>query len=501
MVKQTPKIEIITGQSGNQWEFLASSVTELAMLGEAGGGKSWALLLDYLYDYHHPEHNGIVFRKTYKDLEDLIYKASQIYPALGGKYSEQKHCWTFPSGARLWMSYLDHDKDIFRYQGWEFSWIAWDELPQFSKMPYIFMFSRLRCTNGAINKRVRATGNPHGQGVLWVWDRFVDCLPEKSIKYFTTANNRDIEVTKDHGISRMWMKSIRAENRILMDNDPDYEKKLDLLPETLKEAYKYGKLVISDRNMQLISTEWWKRAVNGRNEYKSGFFAMGADYAEGGADKCVTCEGQGNRPLNMREYDYMPTKDYASIIAAYIKKYGFQCRAGVDAIGPGWGVYSNLSSDHGDIFDRIDPCKHKDQRFDSEQKSQWSYKFDNWRSQAFWKLRQDFENGSIDLSAFGTPEGYYDNFHMLQEEALALTYAEENGVIRIAPKKELRKVQMSNGEPGLGRSPDRVDALCIWNWVRDFDYRAQVKEFDKSIDYNHYNMYKRDDQEVSEWIA
>lgn len=501
MVIAAPKVEIITGQPGNQWDFLESSVTEVAMLGEAGGGKSWALLLDYLYDYQHAEHNGIIFRKTYKDLEDLIYKAHQIYPGIGGKYSEQKHCWAFPSGARLWMSYLDHDKDIFRYQGWEFSWIAWDELPQFTKMPYIFMFSRLRCSNGAINKRVRSTGNPHGQGVLWVWDRFVDALKEKEIGQFTTVNNRDVPVPAGQGITRMWMKSIRAENRILMDNDPEYERKLDLLPETLKEAYKYGKLVVTDRNMQLISTEWWKRALNGRNEYKPGWFAMGADYAEGGADKCVTCEGQGNRPLNMREYDYMHVNPYADIISAYIHKYGHQCRAGVDAIGSGWGVYSALSTNHGDVFDRIDPCKHKDALFDSTQKSDWNYKFDNWRSQAFWKLRQDFENGRIDLSAFSTEEGYYENLHMLQEEALALAYVVENGVIKITPKKELRKVQMSNGEPGLGRSPDRIDALCIWNWVREFDYKYISPDKGKGHDYNQMDMYKKPSEEASAWIA
>ena len=79
----------ITAQAGNQVDFLQSSVTEVAMLGQAGGGKSYALLMDFLYDVHHKEHNGIIFRKTYKDLEDLIYKSSQIFPSLGGKYSEQ----------------------------------------------------------------------------------------------------------------------------------------------------------------------------------------------------------------------------------------------------------------------------------------------------------------------------------------------------------------------------------------------------------------------------
>jgi hypothetical protein len=492
-------VRIISAQEGNQWDFLQSSVTEVAMLGEAGGGKSWALLLDYLYDYHHPEHNGVIFRKTYKDLEDLVYKAHQIYPALGGKFSEQKHCWTFPSGARLWMSYLDHDKDIFRYQGWEFSWIAWDELPQFSKMPYIFMFSRLRCSNPNINKRVRSTGNPHGQGVLWVWDRFCDSLKEKEVREFITSSDRDTEVPEGRGISRMWMRSIRNENRKLMDADPDYEKKLDLLPETLKEAYKYGKLVIQDRNLQLVKTEWWKRAINGRNEHKPSWYAMGADYAEGSNDKCVSIEGHGNRVTKVTEYPYMHTSELATIIAGYVKKHGYQCRAGVDAIGAGWGVYSDIIAKHSEISDRVDPCKHKDKEFTSSN-GVFSYKFDCWRSQAYWKLRQDFENGLIDLSQLVGVDGYYDNLHMLQEEILALGYEEQNGLIRITPKKELRKTQMSNGDPGLGRSPDRADALAIWNWVREFQYHPEHHEARPGEDYGIYEHLNPKDEVPSAWV-
>ena len=499
MVKTTPKV--ITAQAGNQWDFLESNVTEVAMLGQAGGGKSYALLMDFLYDIQHPEHNGIIFRKTYKDLEDLIYKASQIYPALGAKYSEQKHCWTFPSGARLWMSYLDHDKDIFRYQGWEFSWIAWDELPQFSKMPYIFMFSRLRCANSAIKKRVRSTGNPHGQGVLWVWDRFHDCLPEKDIGEFTTVNNRDVRCPAGKGITRMWMRSIRAENQILMAGDQDYENRLDLLPETLKEAYKYGNLVVQDRNLQLIRTEWWKKAINGRNEYKPHWYAMGADYSEGATDKCVAVYGHGNRPTSVKEWDYMHVKHYAQIIADYIKDKGFQCRAGVDSIGPGFGVYDMLCTDHGDIVDRVDPCKYKDKTFQASNKGDYGYRFDNWRSQAYWKLRQDFENGAIDLSAFQSEEGYYDNLHMLQEEILAHSYEEINGLIKIIPKKELRRVQMSNGDPGLGRSPDRADALCIWNWVREFEYQYVQRDSQPGMDYNIMDKLKPEEDEADSWLA
>ena len=51
--------------------------------------------------------------------------------------------------------------------------------------------------------------------------------------------------------------------------------------------------------------------------------------------------------------------------------------------------------------------------------------------------------------------------HLLQEEVLAHTYKEENGVIKIIDKNILKDAEH------LGRSPDRADALVIWNWVRE----------------------------------
>jgi len=475
MVIQAP-VEIIEPQAGSQWNFVESSATECALLGKAGGGKSYALLLDFLYDIQHPEHNGLLLRRTYKDLEDLIAKSHRIYPPLGATYSEQKHCWTFPSGAKEWLGYLDHDKDVFRYDGWELSWVGWDEVNQFGKMPYMFMMTRLRCANPHIIKRVRSTGipNPNSVGTAWVWERFCKSLGEGEIGHFTTSNNKDIRVEKGKGVSRQWFFSRREENRALMDHSEDYELSLSLLPDRLKMAYKEGLVVNYDEPDRLILSEWWDAAVNGKNAFQPGPKAFGMDYAERGDDQSVNVEGQGNQPYRVLEWDFLPHP----VMARYIRDeiFGrngkFQIHGGFDSVGTGAGVYTNLV-DFGDVFaERTDPIRYKDPDFDAKyDQSAVKYHFRNVQSQILWKLREDFQAGNIDLSQLVTQDHYYENLDKMKEEVLSFYYREDKGDIWISDGGDLRKPDRTTTAgtkvPSLGRSPDRAKALAIWNWVRD----------------------------------
>ncbi len=84
---------LYTPNPGRQTDFVASSVDEAAWLGEAGTGKGISYALDFLYDVGKPLHNGIIFRKAYKDLEDLLAKFDRIFPSYGGKFDSQRHVW------------------------------------------------------------------------------------------------------------------------------------------------------------------------------------------------------------------------------------------------------------------------------------------------------------------------------------------------------------------------------------------------------------------------
>ena len=166
--------------AGPQTEFLAAGEREVLYGGSAGGGKSFAMLADPLRYMGHPAFSGLLLRHTTEELRELIFKSQELYPKVwkGIKWSERKMQWVAPSGARLWMSYLDRDQDVMRYQGLAFSWIGFDELTQWSSpFAWNYMRSRLRSTASDLPIFMRATTNPGGIGHQWVKKMFIDPAP------------------------------------------------------------------------------------------------------------------------------------------------------------------------------------------------------------------------------------------------------------------------------------------------------------------------------------
>ena len=140
---------IFKPNEGPQTTFLAAGEREVLYGGSAGGGKSYAMLADPLRYMGHPAFSGLLLRHTTEELRELIFKSQEMYPKIwkGIKWSERKMQWTAPSGARLWMSYLDKEDDVLRYQGLAFSWIGFDELTQWpTPFAWNYMRSRLRST-------------------------------------------------------------------------------------------------------------------------------------------------------------------------------------------------------------------------------------------------------------------------------------------------------------------------------------------------------------------
>lgn len=454
---------VLTTQRGFQTCFLERGETEVFYGGEAGGGKSYALLLDATRYVNEATYSAIIFRRTFPDLEDLMHLAQEIYTAagIGATFNGSRHLFTFPSGARIRFSHLQHINDIYTHQGQAYDYIGFDELPQFPKLAYVYLFSRLRGSNPRIRRYIRGTGNPDGEGVLWVKARFIDCLVPLQPKWFLTVGNydREVPIGTPEAISRCFVPSVRAENRVLMDNDPAYEARLNQLPESQKLALKYGKWITLDQPNQVVQSEWWQKALDGRNKHVDGRYAIGADFAHLGADKSVIIQGKGNRVFKVESWARTRTTEFANLLAERMHAWGYQGHAGVDAVGPGIGVYDDLLAHHPKLADRIEPCVQKDPEYDT--KHQLQYQFDNLRSQMWWKFREDMEHGRIDLSSLQSEEGYFDDLNRLQEEVLSHRYEIRSGKILICSKMWLREAE------NLGRSPDFADALVIWNWVRD----------------------------------
>ena len=225
---------------GPQTDFLAAAEREVLYGGSAGGGKSYAMLSDPLRYMGHPAFSGLLLRHTTEELRELVFKSQELYPKIwpGIKWSERKMQWTAPSGARLWMSYLDRDDDVLRYQGLAFSWIGFDELTQWST-PYAwnYMRSRLRSTAPDLPIFMRATTNPGGRGHHWVKKTFIDPAPyNRAFDATDTETGEVLRYPAGHAkagrplFKRRFIPARLSDNPYLAESG-DYEAMLLSMPE------------------------------------------------------------------------------------------------------------------------------------------------------------------------------------------------------------------------------------------------------------------------------
>jgi len=245
---QTEKIDtqkaqrvIFQPNPGPQTDFLSSSEQEVLYGGAAGGGKSYAMLADPVRYFNNPKAQMLLVRRSTEELRELINVSKQLYPdAIPGiKFLERDKTWIAPSGASLWLSYLDRDDDVMRYQGQAFNWIGFDELTQWpSPHAWNYMRSRLRTTKDSdLSLFQRATSNPGGPGHAWVKKMFVDPeIPGKSFWATDIDSGETITWPKGHSregdplFKRKFVPATLFDNPYLSD-DGLYEANLLSLPE------------------------------------------------------------------------------------------------------------------------------------------------------------------------------------------------------------------------------------------------------------------------------
>jgi len=229
------QLERWSPQEGPQTDaILATWCNELLYGGAAGGGKSDFLLGDYLQDVptYGSAWRGILFRRTYAELEELMSRAHELYPQTGAAWNEQKKTWTWPNGATLRFRYLEQVKHRTRYQGHSYTWIGWDELTQWATdEAYRYLRGRLRSRENVPRKRIRSTANPGGVGHHWVKSYFVNPAQGGYQRIYDA-------VTHHH---RMFIPAKISDNAILLQNDPGYPSRLaGLGSEALVKAWLDG---------------------------------------------------------------------------------------------------------------------------------------------------------------------------------------------------------------------------------------------------------------------
>ncbi len=235
---------IFRANPGPQTDFLSAAEKEVLYGGAAGGGKSYAMLVDPLRFAHHPQSSGLLCRKTMPELQELIdisrYLYSQAFP--GAKYNQQEKRWRLPSGGFFQFGFVDTDSDVFQYQGKQFSWIGIDELGHYAT-PFVwdYLRSRLRTTAPDIETYMRATANPGGLGGYWLKKMFVDPAPWGEPFWATNIDSGDTLTfpALDQVAQELWGKPLFKRRFIpakLSDNpylmkSPDYLAMLSSLSE------------------------------------------------------------------------------------------------------------------------------------------------------------------------------------------------------------------------------------------------------------------------------
>ncbi len=216
-----------------QIAFFTSTAKYTAYGGARGGGKSWAVRRKLvLLGMRYKGLKILLVRRTYPEL-----KQNHLMPLLSelagfAKYKDADKAFTFPNGSVIQLGYYDNDADFLRYQGQEYDVIAIDEATNLKEEWIKLLLSSLRSPRGDFRERVYFTCNPGGASHNYIKRLFIDK------EYFPDKG--------EHAEDYVFISAKVTDNKILMQNNPDYINQLKALPEKLRRAHLDGDWDIYD---------------------------------------------------------------------------------------------------------------------------------------------------------------------------------------------------------------------------------------------------------------
>lgn len=252
-------------QAGPQTAFLSTPADIAIYGGAAGGGKTFALLLEPLRHVHNPHFGAVYFRRTTPQItnEGALWDTSEtLYPLLQAAPVKHVTLWRFPSGASVKFSHLEHDKTRLEYQGAQIPLICFDELTHFTAKQFWYLFSRNRSDCG-VRPYIRATCNPDPDSWVaeligwWIDQETGLAIPERAgvIRWFVRlqdqlhwGDTREelLERFKDLPPDDVQPKSLTfipaklSDNAIFMAKDPGYRANLLAMPMVEREQLLNG---------------------------------------------------------------------------------------------------------------------------------------------------------------------------------------------------------------------------------------------------------------------
>jgi hypothetical protein len=205
---------------------LSCPVFECLYEGTRGGGKTDTLLWDFgqhVGQGYGAEWRGILFRRTYPELKDVIEKALKWFPLAfpQAKYNRGEYYWTFPDGEQLYFRHFATPGDYWSYHGHAYPWQAWEELCTWPNSECLtMMFACARSSKKGIPIKVRATANPYGVGHNWVKARYG--LPITMGQMVGPIIRGKVDRDGHTIPPRVSIHSDIQENQVLLTADPGY---------------------------------------------------------------------------------------------------------------------------------------------------------------------------------------------------------------------------------------------------------------------------------------
>ncbi len=248
----------IRPQAGPQEAFLATPADIAIYGGAAGGGKTWALLMEPLRHVGNRDFGAVIFRREATQITNeggLWDEAAKLYPLLRARPRlAPRPIYLFPGGARVSFAHLNLENDVLNWHGAQIPLIEFDELTHFSRAQFFYMLSRNRSTCG-VRPYVRATCNPDADSwvaefIAWWIDPDTGLpIPRRSgvVRWFVRVGDalhwgdRADELAARCGVAATDCKSLTFiaasihDNKVLLAHDPGYLANLKALARVERE--------------------------------------------------------------------------------------------------------------------------------------------------------------------------------------------------------------------------------------------------------------------------
>ena len=208
-----------------QVEFFKANARHIAYGGARGGGKSWAMRMKFvLLALNYSNLKLLLLRRTMQELRE-----NHILPLMAllngvATYKADDKAFVFPNGSRLKLGYCDSENDAFQYQGQEYDVIGFEEATLFTWPMVQFILTCNRSIRSDFSPRAYYTMNPGGASHAEFKRLFID------------RKFKNGEKPSDY----LFIPARVYDNKVLMDNNPEYIRLLENLPEHLRKAHLDG---------------------------------------------------------------------------------------------------------------------------------------------------------------------------------------------------------------------------------------------------------------------